>query len=901
MKFNREMAEKEPEKKVNKLRNEIKDRGEKKASSLTDIEEPKEPSEKVNRRRANSEKPAEDAEPKNEKKNREKKTEAPKAKTPKVNPITGFITRIRENERLHKLTGAFLVFIVAPYLTVAFISYFFSWQVDQDKVMGPAGTLFQPGVRVENVLGKFGALISHGFIHSWFGVTSFFFPLIALVGGLKLLTGIKILPPGKTFRLGLFFMLWGSIALGFIFRDAFFYLGGVFGFELSTYLNGVVGAIGTGLLLLFVFLAFMIIAFNFSFNFLLKKPAEETVAEVPLEESVTPRNVLLNEEEEENVTEEEIMPVMKEEIEEEEEEAEEEPEEEVKPDEVWDTVTEEKIIPAEITPVEIVTTDLTSDDAIQFTVEKKEEGGELSADEIGAKAEDLVREFGEYDPTLDLSGYQFPPIDLLETYGGGKEPNVNTEELTLNKNRIVETLGNYGIAIDKIKATIGPTVTLYEIIPAAGVRISKIKNLEDDIALSLSALGIRIIAPIPGKGTIGIEVPNLNPEMVPMRHLMASEKFQNTGFDLPVALGKTISNEIFIADLSKMPHLLMAGATGQGKSVGLNAILVSLLYKKHPAQIKFVLVDPKKVELTLFNRIERHFLAKLPDSAEAIITDTKKVIHTLNSLCIEMDQRYDLLKEAEVRNIKEYNAKFIQRKLNPNNGHKYLPYIVLVVDEFADLIMTAGKEVETPIARLAQLARAIGIHLIIATQRPSVNIITGTIKANFPSRIAFRVTSKIDSRTILDSGGAEQLIGKGDMLYSTGNDLIRLQCAFVDTPEVEKITNFIGSQKGYPEAFQLPEFIDENEPKMEIDEGDRDSLFEEAARIIVTHQQGSASLLQRKLKLGYNRAGRIVDQLEAAGIIGPFEGSKAREVLVKDLVALEEKFGRAGDGKTEPF
>lgn len=901
MKFNREMAEKEPEKKVNKLRNEIKDRGEKKASSLTDIEEPKEPSEKVNRRRANFEKPAEDVEPKNEKKNREKKTDTPKAKTPKVNPITGFITRIRENERLHKLTGAFLVFIVAPYLTVAFISYFFSWQVDQDKVMGPAGTLFQPGVHVDNVLGKFGALISHGFIHSWFGVTSFFFPLIALVGGLKLLTGIKILPPGKTFRLGLFFMLWGSIALGFIFRDAFFYLGGVFGFELSTYLNGVVGALGTGLLLLFVFLAFMIIAFNFSFNFLAKKPVEEAVAEVPLEETITPRNVLLKEEEEENATEEEIMPVLKEEEKIEEEEEAEEEEEEVKPDEVWDTVTEEKIIPAEITPVETVTTDLTSDDAIQFTVEKKEEGGELSADEIGAKAEDLVREFGEYDPTLDLSGYQFPPIDLLETYGGGKEPNVNTEELTLNKNRIVETLGNYGIAIDKIKATIGPTVTLYEIIPAAGVRISKIKNLEDDIALSLSALGIRIIAPIPGKGTIGIEVPNLNPEMVPMRHLMASEKFQNTGFDLPVALGKTISNEIFIADLSKMPHLLMAGATGQGKSVGLNAILVSLLYKKHPAQIKFVLVDPKKVELTLFNRIERHFLAKLPDSAEAIITDTKKVIHTLNSLCIEMDQRYDLLKEAEVRNIKEYNAKFIQRKLNPNNGHKYLPYIVLVVDEFADLIMTAGKEVETPIARLAQLARAIGIHLIIATQRPSVNIITGTIKANFPSRIAFRVTSKIDSRTILDSGGAEQLIGKGDMLYSTGNDLIRLQCAFVDTPEVEKITTFIGSQKGYPEAFQLPEFVDENEPKMEIDEGDRDSLFEEAARIIVTHQQGSASLLQRKLKLGYNRAGRIVDQLEAAGIIGPFEGSKAREVLVKDLVALEEKFGRSGDAKPEPF
>ena len=452
------------------------------------------------------------------------------------------------------------------------------------------------------------------------------------------------------------------------------------------------------------------------------------------------------------------------------------------------------------------------------------------------------------------------------------------------------TLANYGIAIEKIKATIGPTVTLYEINPAAGVRISKIKNLEDDIALSLSALGIRIIAPIPGKGTIGIEVPNLNPEMVAMRSILGSEKFQNTNMELPIALGKTISNEIFITDLAKMPHLLMAGATGQGKSVGLNAILVSLLYKKHPSQIKFVLVDPKKVELTLFNKIERHFLAKLPDTEEAIITDTKKVVNTLNSLCIEMDNRYDLLKDAQVRNIKEYNTKFISRKLNPNNGHKYLPYIVLVVDEFADLIMTAGKEVEAPIARLAQLARAIGIHLIIATQRPSVNIITGTIKANFPARIAFRVTSKIDSRTILDSGGADQLIGRGDMLLSTGSDLIRLQCAFVDTPEVDKITDFIGSQRAYPSAYQLPEYIGENEEggKEEMDPSERDSMFGEAARIVVQHQQGSASLLQRKLKLGYNRAGRIVDQLEAAGIIGRFEGSKAREVLIKDAVSLEQ-------------
>jgi S-DNA-T family DNA segregation ATPase FtsK/SpoIIIE len=500
---------------------------------------------------------------------------------------------------------------------------------------------------------------------------------------------------------------------------------------------------------------------------------------------------------------------------------------------------------------------------------------------------------GEYDPKLDLSSYRFPTIDLLENHGANKSQLSMDElkaELEMNKNRIVDTLKNYNIAIDKIKATVGPTVTLFEIIPQAGVRISKIKNLEDDIALSLSALGIRIIAPIPGKGTIGIEVPNQNPEVVSMRSVISSEKFQNCEFDLPIGLGRTISNEVFIADLAKMPHLLMAGATGQGKSVGLNAVLVSLLYKKHPSQVKFVLVDPKKVELTLFKTIERHFLAKLPGEEEAIITDTRKVVNTLNSLCIEMDQRYELLKDAAVRNIREYNAKFVSRRLNPNNGHRFLPFIVLVIDEFADLIMTAGKEVETPIARLAQLARAIGIHLIIATQRPSVNIITGTIKANFPARLAFRVTSKIDSRTILDAGGAEQLIGRGDMLLSTGADLIRLQCAFVDTPEVDSITEFIGSQRGYPDAFLLPEYVGEGEGggSGELDAADRDPLFEEAARMVVQFQQGSASLLQRRLKLGYNRAGRLIDQLEAAGVIGPFEGSKAREVKIKDPMSLEQ-------------
>jgi S-DNA-T family DNA segregation ATPase FtsK/SpoIIIE len=493
-----------------------------------------------------------------------------------------------------------------------------------------------------------------------------------------------------------------------------------------------------------------------------------------------------------------------------------------------------------------------------------------------------------YDPTKDLSNYKFPDADLLDNHGSNKA-RVDKAELEANSNRIIDTLKSYGIEIAKISASIGPTVTLYEIIPAAGVRISKIKNLEDDIALSLSALGIRIIAPMPGKGTIGIEVPNQHPEIVAMKTLITSEKFTSTTMDLPVALGKTISNENFVADLAKMPHLLMAGATGQGKSVGLNAILVSLLYKKHPAQIKFVLVDPKKVELTLFSKIERHFLAKLPNNEEAIITDVKKVVYTLNSLCVLMDQRYELLKTAMVRNIKDYNAKFLERKLNPKLGHHFMPYIVLVVDEFADLIMTAGKEVELPIARLAQLARAIGIHLIIATQRPSVNIITGTIKANFPARVAFRVTSKIDSRTILDSGGADQLIGRGDLLFSTGSDLIRLQCPFVDTPEVDRICDFIGSQQGYASAFILPEYIDENaEPEDDFDIGDRDVMFAESAKIVVMHQQGSASLLQRKLKLGYNRAGRIIDQLEKAGIIGPFEGSKARKVIFKDLVSLEQ-------------
>ena len=531
----------------------------------------------------------------------------------------------------------------------------------------------------------------------------------------------------------------------------------------------------------------------------------------------------------------------------------------------------------------ILKTDIVKEKEVEINVaETKEE--EHSLENLSNQ---LVKDFGEFDPTLELGNFKFPTFNLLKQYN--ESISVDPEELEANKDKIVETLKNYKIGIAEIKATVGPTITLYEIVPDAGIRISKIKNLEDDIALSLSALGIRIIAPIPGKGTIGIEVPNKKSTIVSMHSVISSKKFQESTMELPIALGKTISNETFVVDLAKMPHLLMAGATGQGKSVGLNAVLTSLLYKKHPAEVKFILVDPKKVELTLFNKIERHYLAKLPDVEEAIITDTTKVVHTLNSLCIEMDNRYDLLKSAMVRNIKEYNAKFKQRKLNPNDGHQFLPYIVLVIDEFADLIMTAGKEVETPIARLAQLARAIGIHLIVATQRPSVNVITGIIKANFPARIAFRVTSKIDSRTILDAGGADQLIGRGDLLYTAGNEINRIQCAFVDTPEVEKITDFIGSQKAYLEAYQLPEYIDdESGTSIDIDISDRDKLFKEAAEVIVTAQQGSASLLQRKLKLGYNRAGRLIDQLEAAGIVGGFEGSKARQVLVADFIALEQ-------------
>ncbi len=814
-----------------------------------------------------------------------------------------------QDGRAIKIVGLFFV-ILSLYFLIAFTSYLFTWQDDQSYVIdanGGWGNLFKTaeelkdaGVTtpvVQNWLGKFGALLSHQFIYEWFGIASFLFVLAFFIIGYRLLFKVKILSISKTLGYSFFFLLFISLTFGFahsFWAESPHYVEGEFGYWSNKLLAAQIGAAGVAGLIAFAGLTILIIAYNIDFKFPERKEKEvyldnetpDFVNEVrekfankretdeddfeSVEFPVRDKPLAPKERKQQNVV---LQPSRFEQPE----------------------VEESAAAPVVLSPMSTnLPMAVSSPAALPLTVEPIiEEAHEpaftIEKTEEEKKSDDLVEQFGNYDEKLDLSGYRYPTVDLLENYGTNKI-SVNAEELEANKNKIVETLNHYNIEIDKIKATIGPTVTLYEIIPAPGVRISKIKNLEDDIALSLAALGIRIIAPMPGKGTIGIEVPNQHPEMVPMRSILNTEKWTSNTMDLPIALGKTISNEVFIADLAKMPHLLVAGATGQGKSVGINAILVSLLFKKHPAQLKFVLVDPKKVELTLFNRIERHFLAKLPGEADAIITDTKKVVNTLNSLCIEMDQRYDLLKDAQVRNLKEYNDKFIKRKLNPNNGHRFLPFIVLVVDEFADLMMTAGKEVEAPIARLAQLARAIGIHLVLATQRPSVNIITGTIKANFPARLAFRVLSKIDSRTILDSGGADQLIGRGDMLLSTGSDLIRLQCAFVDTPEVDRISEFIGNQRGYADAYQLPEYIDEagEGSKADFDPNERDKHFEDAARLIVMHQQGSTSLIQRKLKLGYNRAGRIIDQLEAAGIVGPFEGSKAREVLYPDEYSLEQ-------------
>ena len=778
------------------------------------------------------------------------------------NRVVGFV----KNQQTHLVFGVF-IFTSSIFLLISFYSFLMHWKEDQSILSNFSDKSFA----ANNLLGKLGANLSDFFVYDGFGLATFLFPILLFFTGLYIILNIPVKQLFKTWINALLIMIWLSIGLAY-FVPEYPLLGGKVGFEINEFAQIYIGNIGVLLFLIISFLVFVIAKFKITpakIKSLIPKAKPRAKNKFLFEDDITDEGFISN------------TAI---------EGAEEEIELELDSFETITTIKrEEELINQEPdSPLVDKKTkiEIPQDEDLEIVVETPV----FEEHTVKNLSNTLVQDFGEFDPKLELSKYRYPELNLLKDYSN-ENININKIELENNKNRIVETLNNYKIGIASIKATIGPTVTLYEIVPDKGVRISKIKNLEDDIALSLSALGIRIIAPIPGRGTIGIEVPNKKPSIVSMKSVLSSQRFQNTKMDLPIALGKTISNETFVVDLAKMPHLLMAGATGQGKSVGLNAVLSSLLYKKHPAEVKFVLVDPKKVELTLFNKIERHYLAKLPDTEEAIITDTTMVINTLNSLCIEMDNRYDLLKNAYVRNIKEYNAKFITRKLNPENGHKFLPYIVLVIDEFADLIMTAGKEIETPIARLAQLARAIGIHLIVATQRPSVNVITGIIKANFPVRVAFRVTSKIDSRTILDFQGADQLIGKGDMLISDGNALTRLQCAFIDTPEVERVTDFIGSQKAYATAYQLPEYVgEESGTSVEVDIDSRDSLFEEAARLVVTTQQGSASLLQRKLKLGYNRAGRIIDQLEAANIVGNFEGSKARQVLVTDLASLQQLF-----------
>ena len=774
------------------------------------------------------------------------------------------------------LASGFFLLIVSLYLFTAFISYLFTGKADQSlfftgkESLGFVDTFLQirsSEIVAENWFGHAGALVSHYFIFKWLGISAFFIAPLLFLLGFRMVFKRELLPIFSVFILSVFAGLWLSLLLGYITHSItgvteISFLSGGLGYELARISDGLLGW-GTFLILTLSLFIFIIYFFNVTaINAFKVKDPKPMGNDALLSDDDDLKFKPAYTEDSDN------WPVQNEED----------------PVLVLKSTPEEK-------PVLLV-------QDLKLDIEPPKKSEKLKAEPVfiveepktdtEILAEQLVDEKGLYDPTLDLSGFKFPPLELLNEYEVSKVQ-VTQEELNQNKDRILSTLTNFKIGIQSIKATIGPTVTLYEIVPEAGIKISRIKNLEDDIALSLSALGIRIIAPIPGKGTIGIEVPNKNREMVSIRSVLASERFQKTDKELPIAIGKTISNELMVIDLAKMPHLLVAGATGQGKSVGLNVVLTSLLYKKHPSQLKFVLVDPKKVEMSLFSKIERHYLAKLPNSEEAIITDTKKVVYTLNSLCIEMENRYEILKDAGAKNIKEYNTKFIARKLNPKEGHRFLPYIVLVIDELADLMMTAGKEVETPIARLAQLARAIGIHLVVATQRPSVNVITGVIKANFPARLSFKVTSKIDSRTILDTGGADQLIGQGDMLLSSGSEIVRLQSPFVDTPEIEKICDFIGSQRGYDSAYLLPEFEGEDEGgPSSVDLSDRDVLFEEAARLLVMHQQGSTSLIQRKLKLGYNRAGRLIDQLEAAGVVGAFEGSKAREVLVKDELSLEQ-------------
>lgn len=770
--------------------------------------------------------------------------------------------------------GGFLV-LLTVYLLFIFTSFFFSWQADQSVW----ADLANREEIADNLGSKIGAYLSYLLMYKGFGIATFIAVWLIFLSGLKYLFNIKIALLNRWYW-GTLLMVLLATFLGFL-QGKSTILSGVSGYEVNHFLQDYFGKIGTFLILFFFALVYAITKWQltpekimsfFQNTFTKLKREHDDEQDDDFEDaddtpSTTSSDIITDNEEEQDV--EIVLPQVD--------------------DEKIDPFTHKKEIPFLDGKGELEITNIPEDEAPELTITPIVPPVMVDPEDL---AKQLVENYGEYDPRLDLSDYRFPTIELLN------EPKdkgiiINEEELKENNDTIIKTLADYKIEISKIKATVGPTVTLYEIVPVAGTRIAKIKSLEDDIALSLAALGIRIIAPIPGKGTIGIEVPNKKPTMVYMRSMITAQKFQNAEMELPIAFGKTISNETFVADLTKMPHLLMAGATGQGKSVGINVVLTSLLYKKHPAEVKFVLVDPKKVELSIFETIERHFLAKLPDSEEAIITDNKKVVNTLNSLCIEMDNRYELLKNAQVRNIKEYNAKFKARQLNPNEGHRFLPYIVLVVDEFADLIMTAGKEVELPIARLAQLARAIGIHLIIATQRPSTNVITGIIKANFPTRVAFKVSSKIDSKIILDGSGAEQLIGRGDMLYSQGNEPVRIQCAFVDTPEIKHITDFIGAQRAYPDAYLLPEYVGpDSEPvDLDFDPSERDPMFREAAEVVVNAQQGSASLLQRKLKLGYNRAGRLIDQLEHAGVVGPFEGSKARQVLVQDIVSLDRLLG----------
>ncbi len=789
----------------------------------------------------------------------------------------------KDNTLVYKVLGG-LTLLFSVFVFLASISYLFTWRSDQSILnSGISDFIFDfRNLVPQNFMGKLGAFLAHFFIYNGFGIGAFFIYPIFFIIGFNLYFNSKFRIRPKTASKLMVTAIWVSLVCALLFSKTFPLLSGLLGYGVFLFSKSLVGTIGMVLILGLVTLFFLYVAFSIDVlesikNKRILKTRPSSVIEDDDNSELDPEESLFAKDEIELPSSEDSAKIVEDDdlsftVERPEEELSEEP-------------TADPIVESKDESTSNSADDIAEEDDLELKIEDTPQ--EEKVDKNKQKEHYGINE--PFDPRLDLRDYVFPKIDFLNKYGEGDKTEVSKEDLEKSKNMIVQTLNNYKIGIASIKATIGPTVTLFEIVPEAGVRISKIKNLEDDIALSLAALGIRIIAPIPGKGTIGIEVPNKKPEIVSMYSAINSAKFRNSDAALPVCLGKTISNEVFVADLAKMPHLLMAGATGQGKSVGLNAIIVSLLYRKHPAELKFVMVDPKKVELTLYQTIERHYLAKLPGEGEAIITDNKQVITTLNSLCVEMDERYALLQSALVRNIKEYNAKFIKRKLNPEEGHKFLPYIVVIIDEVADLIMTAGKEVEHPIGRIAQLARAIGIHLILATQRPSVNIITGTIKANFPARIAFRVSSKIDSRTILDGNGADQLIGKGDMLYSTGSDMIRLQCPFVDTPEVDTITAFIGNQRGYPDAHLLPEVREDSDAEVsDFDANDRDALFEDAARIVVQHQQGSTSLIQRRLKVGYNRAGRLIDQLEASNIVGPFEGSKARKVLLPDEYALEQ-------------